>query len=162
MPSFDIVSKVDLQSLDNAINSAKREIENRYDFKGSSSSIELDKKTVYLHVVTDNEMLMDQIHKVIIGRLVKQKIDSGCLDFGKEMYAAGNLIKKDIQIKQGVDKETSKKIVKSIKSIKLKVQPSIMDDQIRITAKKIDDLQKVISHCKGSDFGLPLQYINFK
>ena len=162
MPSFDIVSKVDIQSLDNAINSASREIENRYDFKGSSSTIELDKNSVSLHVVTNNEMLMDQIHKVIIGKLVKQNIDAGCLDLGKEMYAAVNLIKKDIHIKQGIDKETAKKIVKSIKGVKLKVQPSIMDEQLRVTSKKIDDLQKVIAHCKGLEIGLPLQFINFK
>ena len=162
MASFDIVSKVEIQSLDNAVNSARREIENRYDFKGSNSSIDLDKKSVSLHVITENDMLMEQIRKVIISRLIKQNIDAGCLDFGKELYAAGNMLKKDINIKQGIDKETAKKIVKSIKSIKLKVQPSIMDEHIRVSAKKIDDLQKVITHCKKNDFGLPLQYINFK
>ena len=162
MASFDIVSKVEIQSLDNAINSAKREINNRYDFKGSKSSIELDKKSILLHVITENDMLMEQIRKVIISRLIRQNIDAGCLDFAKELYAAGNMLKKDITIRQGIDKEIAKKIVKSIKSTKLKVQPSIMDEQIRISSKKIDDLQKVITHCKKNDFGLPLQYINFK
>ncbi len=162
MASFDIVSKVDVQNLDNAINSAKREIQTRYDFRGSNTTLELDKKLFQLHIVTDNDMRMDQVEKVIIGRLVKAKISPDCMDFGKELYAAGNMVKKDIQIKQGIDKETAKKIVKSIKETKLKVQPSIMDEQIRVNGKKKDDLQAVIAHCKSQDFKVPLQFNNFK
>ena len=162
MPSFDIVSKVDLQDLDNAINSAKREIDTRYDFRGSNSSIELDKKSFKIHVVTEDNMKMDNIEKVIIGRLTRQNIDPKCLDFGAEEYAAGKQIKKDITIKQGIDKETAKKIVKSIKDSKLKVQPSIMDEQVRVTGKKIDDLQAIMSQCKQGDFGLPLQFVNMQ
>lgn len=162
MPSFDIVSKVDLQTLDNAINSAKREITNRYDFKGSKSEIELDKKSFSLQILTEDEMRMDQIEKVIIGQFVKNKIDHNSLDFGKDRYASGNMLRKDVSIKQGIDKESAKKIVKSIKDTKIKVQAAIMDDQIRVQGKKIDDLQAVIAHCRQGDFEIPLQYINFK
>lgn len=162
MASFDIVSKVDSQTLDNAINAAKKEIQTRYDFKGSNTTLDFDKKASKLQVITDNDMRMDQVEKVIIGCLVRNKISPDCMDLGKEAYSAGNMIKKDISFKQGVDRETAKKIVKSIKDAKFKVQPAIMDDQLRVTAKKIDELQAVISHCKGQDFGIPLQYNNFK
>jgi len=162
MASFDIVSKVDGQQLDNAINSVKREIQNRYDFRGSNTDIELDKKTNQIHIVTDNEMKMEQVEGVIITQLVKNKISPDSMDMGKDMYAAGNMIKKDILIRQGIDKETAKKIVKSIKGTKYKVQRSIMDDQLRVVGKKLDDLQGVIAHCKSEDFGVPLQYNNFK
>jgi len=162
MPQFDIVSKIDTQTLDNAVNSAKREIETRYDFRGSNSSIELDKTTFIIHVVTEDEMKMDAIESVLIGRLVKAKLDPKALDFGKDKYAAGKQVKKDVAVKQGIDRETAKKIVKAIKDKKMKVQPSIMDDQVRVNGKKIDDLQAVISLCKGQDFGIPLQYVNMK
>lgn len=162
MPSFDIVSKVDIQNLDNTINAAKREIQNRYDFKGSKTTIELDKKKMQLTILTENDLKLDQTEKVIIGRMVKNKIDPSCMDSGKEVYASGNMIKKDILIRQGVDRETAKKIVKFIKGTKLKVQPSVMDDQVRVMGKKIDDLQQVIASCRKEDFGIALQYVNFK
>ncbi len=162
MPSLDIVSKVDAQTLDNTINSAKREIGNRYDFKGTNSDVELDKKSFLITITTDNEMSLDQIEKVLIGQFVKNKLDSDYLDFGKERYAAGNMIKKDVKVNQGIDRETAKKIVKSIKEAKFKAQASIMDDQIRVQSKKIDILQDVIAHCRQGDFGIPLQFINFK
>jgi hypothetical protein len=162
MPSFDIESKVDLQTLDNAINAAKKEMEQRYDFKGSNSSVELDKKSLVIHIVTEDEMKMDAIDGIIIGRLVKQKIDPKCLDFGKDKYAAGKQIKKDILVKQGIDRDTAKKIVKQIKDLNLKVQPAIMDDIIRVTGKKIDDLQEAIAVCRNHDFEIPLQFVNMK
>ena len=162
MASLDIVSKIDTQTLDNAINSAKRELQNRYDFKGSNSSIELDKKTFQLHLLAETNMKMDQLETMIINSLVKNKIDPTSMDFGKEQYAAGNMMKKDILVKEGIDKETAKKIVKSIKATKLKVQASIMDEQVRINSKKIDELQAVMTHCRKESFGVPLQFINFK
>lgn len=162
MPSFDIVSKIDAQTLDNAINNARKEILNRYDFHNSKSSIELDKKTNVIQIITENDMRIKAIEDVIISRLVKQQIDPACMDFGKELYASGNMVKKDIKIKEGIDKETAKKIVKKIKDTNLKVQASIMDDQLRVTGKKIDDLQAVISIIKKEDFGQPLQHINMR
>lgn len=162
MASFDIVSKIDHQTLDNAINTAKKEILTRFDFRDSKSTIELDKKTLTVHVVTENEMRVTAIEDVIRSRMIKQKLDPLSLDFGKEQYASGNMIKKDIKIKEGIDKETAKKIVKAIKDAGLKVQPQIMDDQVRVTGKKIDDLQAVISLVRQSDFEVPLQYVNMK
>ena len=162
MPSFDIVSKVDLQSLDNAINVAKKEIATRYDFRGSQSNIELDKKALIVHVLTENDMRMEAIEDIIRSRMIKQKIDPRCMDFGKELYASGNMMKKDIKIREGIDRDTAKKIVADIKNSKMKVQAQIMDDQVRVTGKKIDDLQAVIALCRSSDYGLPLQYQNME
>lgn len=162
MPSFDIVSKIEHQNLDNAINVARKEIQNRYDFHGSKTEIELDKKTLNIHIVTENDMRMKAIQDVLIARMMKQHLDPSCLDFGKELYASGNMVKKDIKVKEGIDKETAKKIVKAIKASGLKVQASIMDDIIRVTSKKIDDLQSVIQLCRQGSYGLPLQYINMK
>jgi uncharacterized protein YajQ (UPF0234 family) len=162
MPSFDIVSKIDGQMLDNAINTAKKEILNRYDFNGSKSTIDLDKKTNQVTIVTEDDMRLKAITDSIISRMVKQQLDPKALDFGKEQYASGNMIRKEITIKEGIDKEAAKKIVKKIKDSGLKVQAAIMDDQVRVTAKKIDDLQAVISLCRTEDFGQPLQYINMR
>lgn len=162
MPSFDIVSKIDIQKLDNSINSASKEISTRYDFNNSKTTVELDKKTLEIHVLTENDMRLKTIEGIIIGRMVKQGLDSTCLDFGKELYASGNMVKKDIKLKEGVDKETGKKIVKIIKDSGMKVQTSIMDQQVRVTGKKIDDLQKVMSLLDASNIGIPLQYDNFR
>ncbi len=162
MPSFDIVSKVDLQTLDNAINTARKELDTRWDFRDSKTEVELDKKNYQVTVLTENEMRMDAVEKTLIGRFVKQNLDPKALDFGKDRYASGNMLRKDIKIKQGIDKESAKKIVKAIKDSGLKVQASIMDDQVRVQGKKIDDLQEVIALCRGGDFGIPLQYINMK
>jgi len=162
MPSFDIVSKVDGQTLDNAINTAKKEILNRYDFTGSNSTVELDKKTNTILIVTEDDMRLKAIQDAIISRMVKQQLDPKCMDMGKEHYASGNMIRKEIKIKQGIDKETAKNVVKKIKDSRLKVQASIMDDQVRVQAKKIDDLQAVIALCRTADFGQPLQYINMR
>jgi uncharacterized protein YajQ (UPF0234 family) len=162
MPSFDIVSKIDGQTLDNAINTAKKEILNRYDFNGSKSTIDLDKKTNQITIVTEDDMRVKAIQDSIISRMSKQGLDPKALDFGKEVYASGNMIRKEIKIKEGLDKEAAKKVVKKIKDSKLKVEASIMDDQVRVTAKKIDDLQAVIAVCRAEDFGQPLQYINMR
>lgn len=162
MASFDIVSKVDLQSLDNAVNSARKEIQTRYDFRDSKTEIDLDKKSMIVKVTTENEMRMTAVEDILRSRLIKQKIDPLCLDFGKDRYASGSMMRKDIQIRSGIEKDVSKKIVKAIKDHGVKVQASIMDDQVRVTGKKIDDLQSVIAMCKQSDFGIPLQFENMK
>lgn len=162
MASFDIVSKIDAQTLDNALNNAKKEIINRYDFNGSKTSIDHDKKTNQITIITEDDMKLKAINDVLISRLLKQNLDPKCLDWGKEHQASGNMIRKELKIKEGIDKETSKKIVKKIKDSKLKVDVSIMDDQVRVTAKKIDDLQAVIALVRSDDFGQPLQYINMR
>lgn len=162
MPSFDIVSKIDSQTLDNAINNAKKEILNRYDFNTSKSTIELDKKTNVVTILTEDDMRLKAITDSIISRMMKQNLDPSSLDFGKETIASGNMIRKEVTIKEGIDKEAGKKIIAKIKESKLKVQASLMDDQVRIQGKNIDDLQKVIALCKGEDFGQPLQFINMR
>jgi len=162
MPSFDIVNKVDPQTLDNAINVAKKEILNRYDFRDSKSSIELDKKTNALEIITENSMRMDAILDVLIMRMAKQGLDARALDMGKDEYASGSMIRKDVKIKSGIDKEVARKIVKIIKDSKLKVTPAQMDEMVRVTAKKIDDLQQVIALLRQNDFDVPLQFVNMK
>ena len=162
MPSFDIVSKVDLQTLDNAINAATKEITTRFDFRDSKTEVELDKKELIVHILTENEMRITAIEDVVRSRLIKQKIDPSCMDFGKQQYASGNMMKKDIIIKQGIDKDTSRKIAKIIKDSGLKVQAQIMDDQLRVTGKKIDDLQQSMSVLRSADVGMPLQFQNMK
>ncbi|TAF43329.1 MAG: YajQ family cyclic di-GMP-binding protein [Sphingobacteriales bacterium] len=163
MPSFDIVSKIDTQTLDNAINNAKKEILNRYDFSTSKSSIDLDKKNNQLQIITEDDMRLKAITDAIISRFVKQNLNPQALDFDKPFYAVtGNMIKKEIQVKEGIDKELAKKIIKKIKDSNLKVQASIMDDQVRVQGKKIDDLQSVIATCRGENFGQPLQFINMR
>lgn len=162
MPSFDIVSKTDVQTLDNAINVARREILNRYDFHGSKSTIDLDKKAFTISILTENDMRLDSIIDIIRARMIKQHLNPLCLDEGKEKYASGNMVRKDIVVKQGIDKDAARKINKDIKDSKLKVQPQIMDDQIRVTGKKIDDLQQIIALVTRGNYGLPLQFVNMK
>jgi uncharacterized protein YajQ (UPF0234 family) len=162
MASFDIVSKTDVQLLDNAINVARKEIITRFDFRDSKSSIELDKKAMSIQILTENEMRIESIIDVIRSRMIKQKLDPKCLDEGKEQYASGNMLRKDVKVKEGIDKDAARKINKDIKDSKLKVQSQIMDDQLRVTAKKIDDLQAVISMLRQNDYGIPLQFVNMK
>ena len=162
MPSFDIVNKVDLQLLDNAINVAKKEIMNRFDFRGSMSEIDLNKKEKTIHILTEDDMRLNSIIDVIRMRMIKQQLDPKVLDEGKQHYASGNKIKKDIKIKEGIDADASRKILKDIKDSKMKVTAQKMDDVIRVQSKKIDDLQKVISLCRQGDYGIPLQFQNMK
>lgn len=162
MPSFDIVNKVDAQLLDNAINVARKEIVNRFDFNGSKSEITLDKKAMTVNILTENEMRMESIVDVIRNRMIKQKLDPLCLDFGKEQYASGFMVKKDIKVREGIDKDVARKIIKDIKDSKLKVQAQMMDDQVRVTGKKIDDLQAVIALMRRGEYDLPLQFTNMK
>ncbi|CAL1517354.1 YajQ family cyclic di-GMP-binding protein [Chitinophaga sp. MM2321] len=162
MPSFDIVSKIDLQTLDNAINTVKKEITNRFDFKGSHVEIELNKKELVLNVAVDSDMKLGQVLDVLISRSMRQGLEATIYDQSKEPYQSGKVYKKDIPIRNGIKQEDSKKIVKMIKDAGLKVQVAIMDDIIRVTGKKIDDLQDVIQKCKEANLGIPLQYINMK
>ena len=162
MPSFDIISKIDTQKLDNAINVASKEITTRFDFNNSKTKIELDKKTSTIHVLTENDMRMQTVEGIIISRMLKQGLDPQSLDFGKELYATGDMVKKDIKVKEGIDKETAKKIVKIIKDSGAKVQASIMDEQVRVTGKKLDDLQDIMALVKKSEIGIPVQFDNYR
>ncbi len=162
MASFDIVNKVDAQLLDNAINVARKEIVNRFDFHGSKSEITLDKKGMLINIVTENDMRLESIIDIIRQRMIKQHLNPLCLDFSKEHYGSGVMIKKDIKVKEGVDKDVARKIIKDIKDSKLKVQAQMMDDQVRVSGKKLDDLQAVISLMRQGSYDLPLQFLNMK
>lgn len=162
MPSFDIVSKVDLQTLDNAINTVKKEVTNRFDFKGSHVEIELNKKELVLNIEVESDMKLGQVLDVLVSRTMRQGLDASIYDLSKEPYQSGKVFKKEIPVRNGIKQEDAKKIVKMIKDAGLKVQAAIMDDIIRVTGKKIDDLQDVIQKAKESNLGIPLQYINMK
>jgi uncharacterized protein YajQ (UPF0234 family) len=162
MPSFDIVSKVDAQALDNAVNVTTKEITNRFDFKGSHVVINLDKKEFVIKMETDDDMKMRQLVDVLISRAHKQGIAPEAFDASKEGAQSGKIWKKEVLVKNGLKQEDAKKIVKLIKDSGMKVQASINDDMVRVTSKKIDDLQAVIQLCRSSDLGIPLQYENMR
>ena len=162
MPSFDVASKVDLQTLDNAINTVKKEIAGRFDFRDTPVSIELNKKDYVVSLEVDSDMKMKQLIDVLIGRAIKQGIDGNAFDFSKDAYPSCKVVKKEVPVTNGLKQEDAKKMVKAIKDSGLKVQAAIMDDIIRVTAKKIDDLQEVIALLNGGNFGIPLQYTNMK
>jgi cyclic-di-GMP-binding protein len=162
MPSFDIVSKVEAQALDNAVNVTTKEITNRFDFKGSHVVINLDKKEFVIKLETDDDMKMRQLIDVLINRAHKQGIAPEAFDASKEGQQSGKVWKKEVKVRNGLAQEDAKKIVKLIKDSGMKVQASINDDLVRITGKKIDDLQAVIQLCKTSSLGIPLQYINMR
>ena len=162
MASFDITSKVDLQTLDNAVNIIKKEIQNRFDFKDSHVVIDLNKKDYKINVEADSDMKIDQITDVMLSRSMKQGIAPEAFDFSKAPFPSGKIVKKEVIVKNGLKQDDAKKIVKAIKDSNLKVQAQIMDDMVRVTGKKIDDLQDVIALCKNSNLGLALQYVNMK
>ena len=162
MPSFDILSKVDVQTLDNAINTAKRELDTRYDLRGSNSTIDFDKKALTIKLGTEDHLKLDSIVDILLERSTKQKVDVRAYDLSDEPTPSGKLLYRTIKIKSGIERETAKKIVKAIKESGLKVQPQIMDDLIRVNGKKIDDLQAVMALCREKDFELPLQFDNMK
>ncbi len=162
MPSFDIVSKVDAQLLDNAVNVTRKEITNRFDFKDSPVEIDLDKKEYKLSLTTADDMKMRQLIDVLISRANKQGISPEAFDLSKDPYPSGKTVKQEVQVRNGLKQEDAKKVVKLIKDSGLKVQAQIMDDMVRVTGKKIDDLQSVIQLCRGAELGLPLQYENMR
>ncbi len=162
MPSFDIVSKVDAQLLDNAVNVTRKEITNRFDFKDSHVVIDLDKKEYKIKIEASDDMKIRQLIDVLISRANKQGISPEAFDLSKEPYTSGKVVKSEVPVRNGLKQEDAKKIVKLIKDSGLKVQASINDDLVRVTSKKIDDLQEVIQLCRNADLGLPLQYENMR
>ncbi len=160
MPSFDIVSEVDLAEADNAVQNVTREISTRYDFKGSKSTIEM--KDGVITIFADDDMKLRQMHEILQGNMQKRGIEPGSLDYQKEEPAAGQSVRQQVMLKQGIDKELAKKIVKAIKGEKFKVQAAIQGDELRVTGKKRDDLQAVISFVKAMKIDQPLQYKNFR
>lgn len=162
MPSFDIVSKVDIQFLENAINVTNKEVANRFDFKDSVVKIDFNKKENKINLETADDMKMRQLIEILINRANKQGITPQAFDQTKESYPSGKTIKQEILVKNGLKQEDAKKVTKMIKDSGLKVQTQIMDDILRVTGKKIDDLQEVIQLMKTTDLGFPLQYENMR
>ena len=159
--SFDVVSKVDPQELDNALNQARKEITGRFDFKHSIASIESDGKTIT--VLADDEMKLRNVIDIIQSKAVKRGVDLKSLDVSAAPEAAsGSSIRQKIVIRAGIPKDKSKPLIEAIKASKLKVQAQYQDEQIRVSAKSKDDLQKVIQLLKGLDYDLPLQFVNFR
>jgi len=160
MPSFDIVSKTDLTEVDNAINGARREIDTRFDFKGSKCTIE--RKEASITLLADDDMKLRQMQELLKGYITRRKLDAGALEFKDPERAAGNAVRQEVIVKQGIDRELAKQIVKAIKDAKLKVQTSIQGDELRVTGKKRDDLQEAIALVRGLKIEQPLQYENFR
>lgn len=160
MPSFDVVSKTDMAEVDNAIQNAMREIGQRYDFKGSKSTISLDDEQITINA--DDELKLKQIHELLQGHLSRRGVETGVLDYKTVEPAAGQSVRQKVGIKQGIEKELAKKLVKEIKATKAKVQVAIQGDELRVTGKKRDDLQEVIAFLKDKGGEQPLQFENFR
>jgi cyclic-di-GMP-binding protein len=160
MPSFDIVSKTDLAEVDNALANMEREMSQRYDFKGSQSKIERKESEITIHA--DDDLKLKQMHELLQGHLARRKIDAGVIDYKTPEKAAGQSVRQKAVIRQGIDKELAKRLVKDIKNEKFKVQVAIQGDELRVTGKKRDDLQAVIEYVKGLPIEQPLQYVNFR
>ncbi|MHA1599336.1 MAG: YajQ family cyclic di-GMP-binding protein [Alphaproteobacteria bacterium] len=160
MPSFDVVSKTDLAEVDNAVQGAAREIATRFDFKGSNCSFERKEEIVTLKA--DDDYKLEQMQALLRGYMVRRKLDVSALEFGKAEAATGNSLRQVVTVKQGIERELAQKIVKEIKGAKMKVQAAIQGDELRISGKKRDDLQKTIDLIKGLKIEQPLQYVNFR
>ena len=159
MPSFDVVSRLDFQEIDNAIGNATREIGNRYDFKGSDTSIE--RKENDLTVITDDELKLKQVHELIITHLVRRKVDSLCLSQQSKEKAGGNKIRQSYKLVEGIEQTIAKKITADVKNSKIKVQIKINVNEHRVSGKKKDDLQAVIQMIEESKIDIPFQFVNF-
>ena len=160
MPSFDVVCKTDLQEVDNAVNIAKKELLNRFDFRGSKSTIEYSKEEITL--VADDDFKLKQLKEILESKVVRRGLSLRSLDYQKLENASLGAIRQKIKIKNGIDKDNGRKIIDIIKESKLKVQSQMMDEQVRVTAKSIDDLQKIIGMLKTSSVDIPLDFVNMR
>ena len=162
MPSVDVVSTVDMQALDNAVNNLKREITTRYDFRNISTEIVLNKKDKQISILSGDEGKIKAITEGLIGQCVRYKVDPKSLDFKPTEATSQGKAKTEVHIKEGISREMAQKMVKFIKGLNLKVQPAIQDDQVRITGKQIDDLQAVMQELHEQDYDVALQFVNMK
>lgn len=158
--SFDIVSKVDFSEVTNAVTMATKEIQTRYDFKGSKSSLTLDKEEIVL--VSDDEYKLEQLKDVLLSKLIKRDVSIKSLDYGKIEGASGGTVRQRAKLIQGIDKESAKKINTIIKNSGVKVNSQIQDDQVRVTGKNRDDLQAIIAAIRGADLSIDVQFINYR
>lgn len=162
MPSFDVVNKVDLQEVDNAVNITTKTITTRYDFRDSDTEINLDRKDLKITISTENTMRLDAVKDTLASNLIKRGVSPKVLEYKEPEGTSKGGVRVTITLKQGIDKDIAKKITKLIKEKGLKVQAQIQDDQVRVTGKSIDDLQTVIALLKAQDMEIPLQYVNMK
>ena len=162
MPSFDIVSKVELQEVSNAVNNALKSVAQRYDFRGAKVELELDQKDGKIHMLAEDKMKLDALREMFMTAAAGRNIDLKTFKFSDAEPAANAAMKREAVVQQGIEQPICKTIVKHIKDAKLKVQASIQGDEVRVTAKKIDDLQEVMTLLRNEDFGLPLQFVNMK
>jgi uncharacterized protein YajQ (UPF0234 family) len=160
MPSFDIVSKVDMQEVDNAINQTVKEIAQRYDFKGSKCEVTVEKDTI--KILADDDFKLKAVVDILQSKFIKRGISPKALQYGKAEQASGGMVRQIVSIQQGVSKEKGKEIIAVIKETKLKVQAQIQDDQVRVIGKNRDDLQDAIQTLKGKDLGIEMQFGNFR
>lgn len=160
MPSFDIVSRTDMSEVNNALVAMSKEIGQRFDFKGSKSSVELKDENIVL--IADDDLKLKQLHELLKTHLVRRQVEFGALDMKTPEKASGGTLRQNITIKQGLDQEVAKQITKAIKDAKAKVQASIQGDEVRVNGKKRDDLQEAIALVKGLPITLPLQFVNFR
>jgi uncharacterized protein YajQ (UPF0234 family) len=160
MPSFDIVSRLDLAEVDNALAGLSREISTRFDFKGSQSKVTREEGA--LVILADDELKLRQIQELLKVHLTRRKVDAGALDFKPPEKAAGQTLRQNVALRQGIDQELAKRIARSVKDSKLKVQAAIQGDELRISGKKRDDLQAAIALIRGLKIDQPLQYVNFR
>jgi len=160
--SFDIMSIVDLAEVKNAVNQSTMEIKQRFDFKNSKSEITLDEKANQLTLISDDDVKLKAVIDILQGKLVKRKIPLKALDYGKVEDAASNTVRQVISIQQGIPQEKSKEIVKFIKGLKIKVQGQVIDDQVRVTGKSKDDLQSTMTELKAKDFGIAMDFGNYR
>jgi len=158
--TFDVVSVVDLQEVDNAINQAIKEINNRFDFKGSKTKITFENDQII--IISDDDFKLKNAKDVLETKLVKRGIDLKALKYGKLEEASGNTVRQRADLIQGIDKEKAKVITKALKNSKIKVQCTFQDDQVRISGKNRDDLQAAMQLIKGEDLGMPIQFVNFR
>jgi uncharacterized protein YajQ (UPF0234 family) len=160
MPSFDVVSKLDLAEVDNALAGMSREIATRFDFKGSNCSIKREEGT--MTVLADDDLKLKQMHELLKTHLTRRKVDAAALEFKPPEKASGNAVRQTVLLKQGIDKELAKRLVREIKDSKLKVQVAIQGDELRVSGKKRDDLQAAIAQLRSVKTEQPLQYVNFR
>jgi hypothetical protein len=160
MPSFDVVSRLDLAEVDNAIAGIDREITTRFDFKGSKCSIKRDQGAITL--IADDDLKLKQLHELLKVHLTRRKVDPGALDFKPAEKASGNTLRQSVVLRQGVDADLARRLVREVKDSKLKVQVAIQGDELRVSGKKRDDLQAAIAQLRSVKTEQPLQYVNFR
>lgn len=162
MPSFDVVSRVDMQEMDNAVNQVKKEVATRYDFRGSKTEVDLDRKQAVVRILTEDEMKLQALQELLIGKAVRRGVDAKAFGFGKAERASGDMVRQEVTIANGLSEEIARRVVKMVKDSKIRVQVAVQGDEVRVSGKNRDDLQAVIAVLRQADFDIPLQFVNMR